>query len=190
MAGGSEQPGSMVQDREGVRRLRGRRALSSASAWEVPPLGSPVSGETALKVLGLCLGLFLLWGCTAADSSVEEAAPQPPAVVDAGGCIASYRSAVEETLEVDSGYWRFGLDVYLMGCRENLQQLTDDQLGHVLQHLQPLVEQRGLEFLGATRQERYRQQLVGDISKALETSAITDILIVRRYSIEYEPELE
>jgi hypothetical protein len=102
----------------------------------------------------------------------------------AAPCEPTFLKVSEQPLEAWAGDWKFGFDAFLIGCDSELKQVRDSDRTIIIQYLIERVEEEGLPFFSESRS---RSPLVSNINSAIKHEALTDILIVRRYSIEHDP---
>jgi len=149
-------------------------------------MASTRMGLSALKATSWA-GLVLILGCGV--NAVPEPAPSASAnqATSDGPCEPTFLRLNEKPLEVWSGSWRFGFDVFLVGCQDKLNQVTDEDRQMVADHLQQRVREGGLAFFAGQHERDHRRELVANLNTALGGPVLSDILTVIRYSIEHEP---
>jgi hypothetical protein len=132
-------------------------------------------------------GLALLFGC--GFNATSDPAPSASArqVTAEDPCEPTFLKVNEKPLEVSSGYWRFGFDIFLVGCQDELNQITEEGRQKVADLLQERVGEGGLSFFADQYERDGRKKLVADLNTALDGPVLGDILTVIRSSIEHEP---
>jgi hypothetical protein len=140
---------------------------------------------SAIVLLGC--GQSVARGEQARGTLTRTASASAPELLAEESCRPTFLKIADQPLEVWAGYWKFGFDAYLVGCATDLHRVTTGDRAVVADYLKVLVQEKGLPFFMQHQDQAFRNRLVSELNAKLGHRALSDILIVSRYSIEHEP---
>jgi hypothetical protein len=96
--------------------------------------------------------------------------------VDASNCQPSYRSvAAGEPITAQVGSWRLDFRVALIGCREPLEELRDDELDRLEDELREPEGWSNLRLINREAAAELRRQVPAQLNEVLGRPVVTDI---------------
>lgn len=117
------------------------------------------------------------WALIVSCSILLFAAPRPVAAGEASLCRPSFRQvSAGKPIEADIGSWRVVFKVALIGCREHLEQLSDEEVERLEDELREPEGWSNLRLINPQAAAELRRQVPARLNDVVGRSIVTDVL--------------